>query len=61
MDLYRLDDIDSFSSIGWSEILQDPESIVLIEWPQILEEVITPTKIVEIRQLDGDSRVIEIT
>ena len=48
MDLYRLEDIESFSSIGGSEILENPKSILLIEWPQILEGYIEPTKVITI-------------
>lgn len=35
-DLYRLSDITLFYEYGFDELLLDTESIVLIEWPQIL-------------------------
>jgi tRNA A37 threonylcarbamoyladenosine biosynthesis protein TsaE len=35
-DLYRLEDYDTFISIGGEEILQNDDVIVLIEWPEIL-------------------------
>lgn len=47
-DLYRLDDIENFYLIGGNEILDNNESIALIEWPEILGESIKPTKIVKI-------------
>lgn len=37
-DLYRCRDYDEFISIGWEEILDNNEWIILIEWPQILEK-----------------------
>ncbi len=36
MDLYRLEDYDTFISIGGEEILGDTSTIALIEWPEIL-------------------------
>ena len=35
-DLYRLEDYSTWVSIGGEEISQDPDSIILIEWPEIL-------------------------
>ncbi len=37
-DLYRARDYDEFVSIGWEEILDNNEGIILVEWPQILEK-----------------------
>ena len=43
-DLYRLDDLENFYLIGSDEIVQNSESIALIEWPEILDESVQPTK-----------------
>ena len=43
-DLYRLDDLENFYLIGGDEIVQNSESIALIEWPEILGESVQPTK-----------------
>jgi tRNA threonylcarbamoyladenosine biosynthesis protein TsaE len=37
-DLYRCRDYDEFVSIGWEEVLDNNEGIILIEWPEILEK-----------------------
>lgn len=37
-DLYRLRDYDEFISIGWEEILDNNEWIIIIEWPEIIEK-----------------------
>lgn len=47
-DLYRCEDLDTFLSIGGYEILENPDNICLIEWPQILESEVSPTLVVEI-------------
>lgn len=61
-DLYRLEDIENFYLIGGNEILENSDSIVLIEWPEILGDMVTPTKIVKINfdEVTGKRRV-EIT
>jgi len=43
-DLYRLDDLENFYLIGGDEIIQNSESIALIEWPEILGDSVQPTK-----------------
>ncbi len=43
-DLYRLDDLENFYLIGGNEILDNPDSIALIEWPEILWDSIKPNK-----------------
>lgn len=35
-DLYRLPDLNSFLQLGFDEYLLEPNSLVLIEWPEIL-------------------------
>lgn len=60
-DLYRIDDFNVWISIGGKEISDSPDSILLIEWPQILGENIKPTKAVHIEILDNDTRKITIT
>lgn len=41
-DLYRCRDYDEFVSIGWEEILDNNEGIILIEWPETLEKYYNP-------------------
>ena len=43
-DLYRLNDLENFYLIGGDEIVQNEESISLIEWPEILGDSVKPTK-----------------
>lgn len=58
-DLYRLEDYGTWISIGGEEIAQDPDSIMLIEWPEIFGSSITPTKTVSIEMMEtGERRVI---
>lgn len=58
-DLYRLEDYSTWISIGGEEIAQDPDSIMLIEWPEIFGSSITPTKTVSIEMMEtGERRVI---
>ena len=60
-DLYRIDDIETFFSIGGMEILEDPNNIVLIEWPEIIENIITPTKKISIKILEDGTREVTIS
>lgn len=58
-DLYRAETIEDIIRIGADEILENPDNICLIEWPEILEKVILPTRKIKIHMHDNQ-RVFEI-
>jgi tRNA threonylcarbamoyladenosine biosynthesis protein TsaE len=40
-DLYRLNSLDSFITAGFVDYLNEPESYVFIEWPEIIRSLLT--------------------
>lgn len=40
-DLYRIKDKNEFLAMGFDEYLQVPDSRVLIEWPEVIESLLT--------------------
>lgn len=40
IDLYRLTSLLEAKAIGLEEILADPKNIVLIEWPELIKEIL---------------------
>lgn len=60
-DLYRLSHYDEFFAIGGEEILENPENISLIEWPEIIGTYFSPTVEIFLRKTDDENqREIEI-
>lgn len=59
-DLYRLNSYDDFVNIGGEEILDNPENICLIEWPEFLDGRYEPTIDVTIKktQKEGEREVV---
>lgn len=37
IDAYRLESAQELSALGWDEIIEDPENMVVIEWPEKVE------------------------
>ncbi|EKD30169.1 MAG: hypothetical protein ACD_78C00133G0004 [uncultured bacterium (gcode 4)] len=61
-DLYRLQSYDDFVNIGGEEILDNPENICLIEWPELLALRYKPTIDMEILKTEKeDERKVHIT
>ena len=54
-DLYRLKDYDDFVNIGWEEILDNPDNICLIEWPELLVGRYNPTIDVTIIKTEAEN------
>lgn len=40
IDAYRLEKESELEHLGWQEIIDNPENIVLIEWPERVERLI---------------------
>lgn len=60
-DLYRLEKYSEFINIGWEEILDNPENISIIEWPELLENVYKPTYKIYLKKTENeDEREIRI-
>jgi len=58
-DLYRAWTLTDIMRIGADEILEDPHTICLIEWPEIITTTIQPNKIISI-VLQGEERHFDI-
>ena len=60
-DLYRLKSINEFLEIGGIEYLNDKESISLIEWPDLIKEMVSENIIeIEFEHLSNQERKITV-
>ena len=60
-DLYRLKSVNEFLEIGGIEYLNDKKSISLIEWPNIIKEIVSKNMIeIEFEYLSEKERKITI-
>ena len=64
LDAYRASGPEDLESIGFSELLEQPDAVTVIEWPERVETLLPTTLTrVGIGPADGDEpsdRVIEI-
>ncbi len=40
IDAYRLNSHQEILTLGWNEIISNPNNIVIVEWPEMIKEVI---------------------
>ncbi len=59
-DLYRIENVDDLLLLGITEILENPDTIALIEWPEILGKSVVPTKEITIESQSENLRKISI-
>lgn len=59
-DLYRLEDYATWVSIWGEEIAQDHDTIMLIEWPEILGESVKANKKISIEIIENGKRKIVV-
>ncbi|MDD2871075.1 MAG: tRNA (adenosine(37)-N6)-threonylcarbamoyltransferase complex ATPase subunit type 1 TsaE [Candidatus Gracilibacteria bacterium] len=60
-DLYRLKSYDEFFAIGGEDILDNNNGVIIIEWPEILENYYKPDITISLKKTQKeDEREIEI-
>ncbi|MDD5213552.1 MAG: tRNA (adenosine(37)-N6)-threonylcarbamoyltransferase complex ATPase subunit type 1 TsaE [Candidatus Gracilibacteria bacterium] len=59
-DLYRLKNYDEFFAIGGEEILDNPDNICIIEWPEILEKYFKADIVIKLGKISETERSIDI-
>ncbi len=62
VDAYRLEKNTEVTSVGLVGYLDDPENLILIEWPEIVEEsLLVPTTKIFFTFIDETTREIEFS
>ncbi|AGT27181.1 tRNA (adenosine(37)-N6)-threonylcarbamoyltransferase complex ATPase subunit type 1 TsaE [Borrelia miyamotoi] len=60
IDLYRLNILDEFELVGGMEILLDKVSIIAIEWPDIIIDVLPKDRLILLKfEIEDTSRILE--
>ncbi len=60
MDAYRLKGAHELELLGWKELIQDPQNLILLEWPERVAEAIPSGTIGISFDIAGDGRRINI-
>lgn len=60
IDAYRLDSSKDLLNIGWENIINDKENLIIIEWPERVKEAMSFDSInVFLSHIDDEKRLIE--
>ena len=62
-DLYRITSLAQFYEAGFNEYLNQPNSVVFIEWPELIRSVLPPTTLLfclEYQESDPEKRLMKI-
>jgi tRNA threonylcarbamoyladenosine biosynthesis protein TsaE len=60
IDAYRFEKGEDLSVLGWSDIIENKENIIIIEWPEMVENHIPDWAIkISLSHKDEDTRLIE--
>lgn len=54
-DLYRLKNYDEFFAIGAEEILENPNNICIIEWPEIIQSYFLPSIKIYLKKTENEN------
>jgi len=60
IDTYRLESGKELLSLGWDDIVRDSKNLILIEWPELVAEVIpSGTHTLYFKYINEETRTIE--
>ncbi|QFP42125.1 tRNA (adenosine(37)-N6)-threonylcarbamoyltransferase complex ATPase subunit type 1 TsaE [Borrelia miyamotoi] len=60
IDLYRLNILDEFELVGGMDILLDKVSIIAIEWPEIIIDVLPKDRLILLKfEIEDTKRILE--
>ncbi|MBT3827856.1 tRNA (adenosine(37)-N6)-threonylcarbamoyltransferase complex ATPase subunit type 1 TsaE [bacterium] len=61
-DLYRIDSVERFVELGFDQMLEEPGSICLIEWPGVIQSILVGRVCKVSIEYDGlESRVMNVS
>ncbi|WP_424244868.1 tRNA threonylcarbamoyladenosine biosynthesis protein TsaE [Elusimicrobium posterum] len=61
VDLFRLDECEIFN-LGFEEMLEDEKAVIVIEWPDAIENVLRSSRIdITFTLMEGDGRELSFT
>ena len=59
IDAYRLEGGNDMKDLGWDKIVNNPENIILIEWPEKIVDILPKdAKKIEFKFVDEDKREV---
>lgn len=59
IDAYRLKSGKELNTIGWQEIISDPKNLIMIEWPELVADVMpVNTRYIDFKHIDETTREI---
>lgn len=60
IDAYRLDGFNDLKKIGWNDVYNDKENLIIIEWPENVKECLDDKSyFVYLSHLDEENRIFE--
>ena len=60
IDAYRLNKASELLKIGWQELIEDKDNLIIIEWPERVEECLdNDVCLVKLEHIDEETRTFE--
>lgn len=61
IDAYRLEKSEELLKLGWNEIINDPQNLIILEWPEKVPECVPQNAIfIDLSHKDEQTRTIKL-
>ncbi len=61
IDAYRIEKSDEMLHLGWQEIIANPQHLIVVEWPELIADIMPEHIQVKLEHSAENERSIEIT
>lgn len=61
IDAYRIESASELDVLGWQALLNDPDNLIIVEWPERISGSLPENRQHYIIEHDGDNRNIKLT
>jgi len=60
IDAYRLEKFEDLLKIGWTDLVEDKDNLIIIEWPERVEGILDSNSyLVKLGHIDDQTRIVE--
>lgn len=60
IDAYRIEKSDEMLHLGWEEIVANPQNLIVVEWPELIADIMPEHIQVKLAHISENERQIEI-
>ncbi|MHB1316714.1 MAG: tRNA (adenosine(37)-N6)-threonylcarbamoyltransferase complex ATPase subunit type 1 TsaE [Minisyncoccota bacterium] len=60
IDAYRIEKSEEMLHLGWEEIISNPDNLIVVEWPELITDIMPSHVQIKLAHITENERVVEV-